>query len=193
VATERGSEPRAKPHRLFVAVSVPDQVATLVEEAVEPWRTVLPGVRWTPRSNWHVTLRFLGSTDPRLVTWISDRLSEAASLIAPFEGAVRGLGAFPSARRARVLWAGIDDPARGLADLVDDLGIALAERYPAEARPFHAHLTVARSDPPIRLPASYVETPLASEPFVVDRVVLFRSHPGRVTRYEPLRMFALGA
>lgn len=192
MATERGSEPRAKPHRLFVAVSVPDQVATLVEEAVEPWRTVLPGVRWTPRSNWHVTLRFLGSTDPRLVTWISDRLSEAASLIAPFEGAVRGLGAFPSARRARVLWAGIDDHDGSFADLAQAVTAALDPEFPAEERVFSAHVTVARSDSPVPLPPSFAETPLESDRFVVGSMELMRSRLRRPAPvYEQVAAFSM--
>ena len=106
---------------------------------------------------------------------------------------VRGLGAFPSPGRARVLWAGLDDPGDRLAGLVADLESGLAEEFRAELRRFHPHLTVARAEPPLRLPEAYAETPLASEPFVADRVVLYRSHlEGRVTRYEPLRTFSLG-
>ncbi|HJR97053.1 MAG TPA: RNA 2',3'-cyclic phosphodiesterase [Actinomycetota bacterium] len=192
MATERGSEPRAKPHRLFVAVSVPDQVATQVEEALEPWRTALPGVRWTPRSNWHVTLRFLGSTDPRLVTWISDRLSEVASMIAQFEGAARGVGAFPSPRRARVLWAGIDDHDRSFADLARAVTTALDPEFPAEERVFSAHVTVARSDPPVPLPPSFAETPLESDRFVVGSMELMRSRLRRPAPvYEQVAAFPL--
>lgn len=192
MARDRDARTADAKQRLFLAVEVPPAAEELVVAAIRSWREAFPDARWVAAELWHVTLMFLGWTEPRLVPWVERIVEGVVAGHPPVAATVQGFGAFPSTRRARVLWAGIDDPARGLADLVDDLGIALAERYPAEARPFHAHLTVARSDPPIRLPASYVETPLASEPFVVDRVVLFRSHPGRVTRYEPLRMFALG-
>lgn len=192
VATDRGSEPQAKQYRLFVAVSIPDQLADLVEEAVEPWRKALPEVRWAPRANWHVTLRFLGSTDPRLVPWVRERLSEVASLTAPFEQNVRGLGAFPSTRRARVVWAGLEDHDGSLAGLARAVSDALDPKFPREVRAFSAHLTVARSDPPISLPASFAETPLESDRFVVDFVALMRSRLRRPAPvYERVAAFPL--
>ena len=192
MATDRASEPKAKPHRLFVAVSVPDQVTELIEEALESWRTALGGMRWTPRSNWHVTLRFLGSTDPRLEPWISDRLSEVANSIAPFESAVRGLGAFPSARRARVLWVGIEDHDGSFADLARAVTAVLDPKFPTEERALSAHLTVARSDPPVPLPPSFAETPLESDRFVVGSVELMRSRLRRPAPvYERVAAFSL--
>lgn len=187
---DRTSE--TKPFRLFVAVSVPDEVADLVEEALESWRRALPDVRWTPRANWHVTLRFLGSTDPRSVPWIGDRLAEVASDIAPFERGVRGLGAFPSARRAKVLWAGFEDDDGSLARLARAVADALDPRFPAEERKFGAHMTVARSARPIRLPAGFATTPLENGRLVVDALKLMRSHLGRSAPvYEELAAFRL--
>ena len=54
-----------------------------------------------------------------------------------------------------------------------------ADEFEPEKRAFHPHLTVARSDPPLKLPAAYTSTELESEPWSVDHVVLFRSHLGR--------------
>ena len=49
------------PARLFVAVWPPPEVLDVL--AALP-RTERPGVRWTTRDQWHVTLRFLGMADP---------------------------------------------------------------------------------------------------------------------------------
>jgi 2'-5' RNA ligase len=142
--------------------------------------------------NWHVTLRFLGSTDPRSVPWIGDRLAEVASDIAPFERGVRGLGAFPSARRAKVLWAGFEDDDGSLARLAGAVADALDPRFPAEERPFGAHMTVARSARPIRLPAGFATTPLEDGRLAVDALKLMRSHLGRSAPvYEELAAFRL--
>ncbi len=105
---------------------------------------------------------------------------------------VRGLGAFPSVARARVLWAGVDDAEAGLDALVTDLETGLAPAFRKEMRRFHPHLTVARSEPPVHLPPGYADTSLATEPFTVDRVVLFRSLREGSTTYEPLGSFPLG-
>jgi 2'-5' RNA ligase len=179
--------------RLFLAVEMPRSAGKAVAAAIRPWREAFPNARWVQPENWHVTLKFLGWTPARVAPWVEETVEGIVAAHPPLPSRVRGLGAFPSLRRARVLWAGIDDPASGLAALVADLEAGLAEEFRQEMRRFHAHLTVARSEPPLHLPEPYTETPLASEPFVADRVVLFRSQLlGGATRYEPLRTFPLG-
>lgn len=193
MAKDPGDAAEGPKQRLFLAVEVPRSAADVVAEAIRPWREAFPNARWVPSGNWHVTLKFLGWTPARLAPWVEGIVEGIVGLHRPMAPHIQGLGAFPSVGRARVLWAGIEDPASGLAALVADLEAALAEEFRAEMRRFHAHLTVARSEPPLRLPASYAETPLVSESFVAERVVLFRSHAqGGSTKYEPLRTFALG-
>lgn len=189
-ASQRAGEPAS---RLFLAVEVPGPVREVVNEAILPWRASFPNARWIPSENWHVTLKFLGRTPVRLTPWVEETVEQIADTNPPAEVRVSGLGAFPSAQRARVLWAGIEDQAEGLAALVTGLESALAETFRPEMRRFHPHLTVARSEPPIHLPDLYSETPLVSEPFPADRVILFRSHlDAGAPTYEPLRTFPLG-
>jgi 2'-5' RNA ligase len=76
---------------------------------------------------------------------------------------------------------------------VTDLETGLAPEFRKEMRRFHPHLTVARSEPPVRLPVGFANTPVAMEPFSVERAVLYRSRlRGGVTTYEPLGSFPLG-
>jgi 2'-5' RNA ligase len=193
VAKDPGAAAEGPKQRLFLAVDVPRSVADVVAEAIRPWHEAFPSARWVPPANWHVTLKFLGWTPARLAPWVEGIVEGIVALHRPIAPHIQGLGAFPSVGRARVLWAGIEDPASGLSLLVAELEAALAEEFRAEMRRFHAHLTVARSEPPLRLPASYPATPLVSEPFAVERVVLFRSHlQDGSTKYEPLRTFPLG-
>lgn len=193
MARDRAVRPEAKPLRLFVAVEVPDPVKESVEEAFRPWREEFPEARWAPRENWHVTLKFLGRTWPRLADWVPQRVEAAVRDVEPFRTRITGVGGFPSPAKARVLWAGIDDEdgrASGLAARIEG---ALLEEFPAEKRAFHPHLTVARSDPPMRLPPEFAVTPLVTEEWEAGHVVLFRSHLRRpATLYEPLARFPLG-
>jgi 2'-5' RNA ligase len=194
VARDRASRPEARSLRLFVAVEVPPAAQRAVDEAVAPWREAFPRARWVPPENRHVTLRFLGQTWPRLRGWVGERVAAAAAGGRPFEVALAGLGSFPSATRGRVLWVGLDDPAARMASLAAALDAELAEEFRPETRPFAAHLTVARSDPPVALPPGFADTAVAPVRFRVDRVVLFRSHLRRpAPRYEPLETFPLGA
>jgi RNA 2',3'-cyclic 3'-phosphodiesterase len=188
---DRGSRPEARALRLFVAIEMPEAVRALVETAVAPIRAERPRARWVPPENQHVTLKFLGSTWPRLVDWVVESIAEVATASQAFETRVDGVGAFPNERRARVLWGGLEDTTGRLADLAGALDRALEREFPSEKRAFTPHLTVARFDPPERLPA--LDTGLRSEPFRVDRLILFRSHLRRPAPvYEPVEAFALG-
>jgi RNA 2',3'-cyclic 3'-phosphodiesterase len=190
---DRAARPEAKPLRLFVAVEIPEEARDAVEEAFASWRDKFPRARWAPRENWHVTLKFLGRTWPRLADWVPQQVEAAAKLVEPFPSRVTGVGGFPSGRKARVVWAGLDDEAGQLAGLAVRIEAELLEEFPAETRAFHPHLTVARSDPPLTLPPEFAETPLLSQDWKVGHVVLFRSHLRRPAPvYEPIGRFPLG-
>jgi RNA 2',3'-cyclic 3'-phosphodiesterase len=192
MARDRAARPEAKPLRLFVAIEIPDAAKDAVEAAFAPWRETFPKARWVPRENMHVTLKFLGQTWPRLTEWVPERVGTAAAEVPRFTARLQGVGSFPSSKRGRALWAGFEntDPIGALAAAIEE---ALVDEFPAEKRPFHPHLTVARSDPPLKLPVGYSGTELDSKEWDVDHVVLFRSHLGRpAPRYEALSRSALG-
>lgn len=186
----RADRQEAKPLRLFVAVEIPEGVKDAIWQAVVPWHDRFPRARWVPRENWHVTMKFLGSTRPRLADWVPERVAAVAEVQSSFETKVLGLGAFPSPRRARVLWAGLEDPGDEMDRLAGALDGALAREFKPEGRPFRPHLTVARSEPPLTLPDEFGETALESIRFSVTALALFRSHLQRpAPKYERLATF----
>jgi RNA 2',3'-cyclic 3'-phosphodiesterase len=191
MARDRASRPEARPLRLFVATEVPEDVRAAVAGAVAPLRERFPKARWVPTQNQHVTLKFLGSTYPRLVEWVTATVGELASRHAPFTTRVEGLGAFPNARRARVLWAGLDDAGSAFGRIAADLDEALSREFETEKRAFTPHLTVARFEPTVAVDPD--EIAFESEPFEVGRIVLFRSHLRRPAPvYEPMVVEPLG-
>jgi 2'-5' RNA ligase len=178
---------------LFVAFDLSDEAKEAVSQAIVPWRERFPKARWVPSENWHVTLVFLGQTWPRLRSWVQEQVEEAAFRSAPTDTALTHLGAFPTGGKARVLWAGLDDSDGGLTAVATALADALAREFTPERRPYAPHLTVARSDPPLRLPEGFAETQLEPVVFRVDRITLFWSHLQRpAPRYEALASFGLG-
>lgn len=189
---DRAAPPEAKPLRLFVGIQIPEDARRAIAAAVNPLRAVFPRARWAPEENWHLTLKFLGATYPRSVDRVHERVGQVARASGSFETRLERLGSFPSDRRARLLFAGLDDRAGRMADLANALDVALAPEFRRETRVFTGHVTVARSDPPLRLDE---EAPMpALEPVVitVTQVVLFRSHLQRpAPLYEPLAAFPL--
>jgi 2'-5' RNA ligase len=191
MARDRASRPEARPLRLFVAFDVDEAALDAIEEAESALRSAHPRARWVPRANRHVTLKFLGATYPRLVDWVHERVASAAGRSSPVTTRLTGLGAFPNARRARVLWAGLEDPGDALVRIAASLDEELAREFRIEKRAFTPHLTLARFDPTVAL-EGLDAAEVVSEAFTVDRIVLYRSHLRRPAPiYEPLAAFAL--
>ena len=192
MARDRASRPEGKPLRLFFAVEVGEEAHDAIDEAAAPLRERHPRARWVPRQNRHVTLTFLGSTWPRLVEWVVHTAATVAAAHEPFAMRVEGLGAFPNPRKARVLWAGLEDGG-AMARVAADLDERLADEFAPQKRAFTPHLTIARFDPRVGLEGLDAAR-LAAGPFPVDRLILFRSHLRRPAPiYEPIEGFPLGA
>ncbi len=177
MARDRASRPEARPLRLFVAIDLPESVrhdlATAIREAAVRHRIGGAGIRWVPPENWHLTIKFLGSTWPRLLTWVTEVCGRVAAAFEPFEASLSRAGAFPSVQRARILW--------------------VASEFEVEKRPFSAHVTVARLRVPENVVDHVARLHVSEARFPVDRLVLYRSHLGRpAPRYEPIREFPLG-
>jgi 2'-5' RNA ligase len=179
MARDRAARPEAKPLRLFIAADVPDRVKAGLAAAVGPFRERIPGARWTRSDGWHVTLKFLGATWPRLIETVREVVAVSARAAVPFTSTLTEVGVFPSPGRARVVWAGLADPEQRFGALAGALEEALADDFTPEKRAFTPHLTLARLNPPrdVReFAPDLVGTSVASEAFSVDRLVLYQSH-----------------
>jgi 2'-5' RNA ligase len=175
--------------RLFVGVPLTtgarDELAKRLPKSI-------PGKAVSPK-NWHVTLRFLGQT-PREQRDLFVASLQNTTFPTAFRIAFTSLGAFPSPRRAKVLWIGIDKGAPALVELAELVNqAAISAGFPAEPRRFHAHLTIARIDPPMnvrRVLTAGWRKPVLMQ---VSTVVLFRSRLGRgPAQYEAIEQFWLG-
>jgi 2'-5' RNA ligase len=186
-----GAQRPARGRRLFVGVEVSAPAHRAIDRALAPWRTVLD-VRWVPAERRHVTVRFLGSVAPGSVRTVADAVTDAARSVGPVDARLTRLGAFPSSRRAGVLWVGLDDRSGRLTALAAALDAALAPEFPPPTRALRPHVTVARSPRPIRLPGAFAATPVESVALPILRAVLFESVPtGRAPRYEAVHVAEL--
>jgi 2'-5' RNA ligase len=186
------SEPRA---RMFIAVQPTASAVRGVEKALESIRG-LPGaseLRWVEPEKLHFTLRFLGSVPVSLRGALAAVCDEVANRHAPFALTLSGGGAFPSQRRASVLWVGATDGADALCALAEALGRGLdALGFEREARAFKPHLTLARSKRPLPLTASVEALAGFRESTGVRELVLVQSHLGKpAARYEVLERAVL--
>ncbi|GIW44999.1 MAG: RNA 2',3'-cyclic phosphodiesterase [Candidatus Binatia bacterium] len=130
--------------RTFIAVDIDSLLADRIAALQTALAKTKADVRWVERESWHITLKFLGPTLEEQIPQITDAIHRVAAECQPWPIELRGLGAFPSLRRPRVLWLGVRDEGR-LAQAARALDDALAPLgFAPEERPFQPHLTIGR-------------------------------------------------
>lgn len=175
--------------RIFVGIDLDDECRHGIAAALA--RVPIPGIRSSP-DLWHITLRYLGElTDVQLDRLLFE-LTESIDLES-FRVTFAGLGAFPKASAATVLWLGLNEGTADVVELFDQTDEACVNAgLGNEGRPFVPHLTLSR----IR-PAQDVWEALEAEPvprvrLVVDALTVFRSdRTGERVTYSVLERIPL--
>lgn len=136
--------------RLFVALDLPAEVLRALDDLIARLKRQCREARWVRTEGMHLTLKFIGWIDP-VDAKRFDALRAALAAIRsdrPVEMRFRGVGFFPTARRPRVAWCGVE-ASPNLAQLVADIERALEPLgIPREKREYVPHLTIARFPSP---------------------------------------------
>jgi RNA 2',3'-cyclic 3'-phosphodiesterase len=166
--------------RLFVAVWPPEPVLDVVAGLARP---EVPGLRWTGRDQWHVTLRFMGPVDE--VAPVVDALAGVRDGL-PVEAVVGpAVGRFGH-RVLHVPVGGLDGLAAWVVEATAGLG------RPPDDREFAGHLTLARVSKGARVDLARLAGEPVSGRWAVEDVCLVESRPGPGgSRYEVLERFPL--
>ncbi|HXI33540.1 MAG TPA: RNA 2',3'-cyclic phosphodiesterase [Gemmatimonadales bacterium] len=178
--------------RLFVAINFPESLRQSLWSATESLRSAALPVRWVKPEAMHLTLKFLGEVAADRQDELADALRRAAGSCRAVTVTVAEFGAFPDARRPRVLRAGIS-PEPGLELLQHQVEQEFGPLgFPPEGRPFRPHLTLGRAERDARAAAFHdLEDVLSrvsfEETVTVSSVELMRSTPTRTgAEYQPV-------
>jgi RNA 2',3'-cyclic 3'-phosphodiesterase len=175
--------------RLFVGIPLAAEVIEELSAVSMRLQTSEDGLRWSASESWHITLQFLGNTPE--YECIVARLNELSSPALPLQ--LEGLGFF---ERAGVFFAGVR--------LTPELE-ALQQRVTAatencgfvpETRPYHPHITLARSKTKGITALRTLKGKIHREPrfsgFTAEEFVLYESMPGaKGSHYEIRERFPL--
>jgi 2'-5' RNA ligase len=167
--------------RLFVALDLP---WSLRERLALMCGSGIPGARWVPPENFHLTLRFIGETPAHRAEDID--LALAGLRGRGFSVTFAGLNVFtrsgPKGERGTTLWVGVERNQQ-LEHLQGKIETALQRAgLEPERRRFTPHVTLARLDAaPEAKVAAFVQAHnlFRSEPVPVTHFTLFSSRLGK--------------
>lgn len=186
--------------RLFVAFEVPAETRRALDACTRRLRRRLPAARWVQPQAIHLTLFFLGETDPDLLPALGGELRSVFAGGEPMTLRLGDFGAFPPRGRRRVLWVGVEADGdlaalQGRVAAATERALAL-DPEAAERRPYRPHLTLARCKPPWRAaavePFIAASASLEAAPFTIDHGSLIASelHPSGA-RYRTIETYPL--
>jgi RNA 2',3'-cyclic 3'-phosphodiesterase len=176
--------------RLFVALDLPWEI----KEELSDLSCSIPGARWVPTDNFHLTLRFIGEANRLQAEEIDCAL--AALRGRSFSFSLSGLGWFEKYGRVNTLYVGVERN-EDLARLQGKVETALLRvGLQPDKRKFTPHVTLARMDQPVTPELTrFVQANnlYRSAPIRADNVTLFSSFLGKdQPTYTPEAEYALG-
>jgi len=162
--------------RLFLSINLNPQVREEVAKELPTIQRYFKG-KFVPKENWHVTMLFLGEVDDHLIPQLEEAMDTAAKKANPFSLYIEGIGAFPSAKKPNILWAGVKGDLDPLQRLYDDLLQELKKTpIPFDAKPkYTPHLTLARKAEILSKENPFDEVHLKSTEWQVNALECYQS------------------
>ena len=164
--------------RTFVAIFPPKEVREALFRAAQNLPTSRD-FRPVGHEKIHLTLKFLGDVAEEDLDTIENALQPISEGHEPFEVSTSSFGAFPSEKKARILWIGIEQGSEHLRTVAEAVENLLAPAgFERENRPYIPHLTLGRT----RARRTKLDTSEASPPtfrFTVRGIDLVKSAPGK--------------
>lgn len=181
--------------RTFLAVEIGEELCQHLAQIQQDFKQRLNRhttdeirITWVQAASIHLTVKFLGDTDERLVETLREALAEVVRPHLPIHIPLERIGAFPHARQPRVLWIG---PPEEWASSQDAMRLEALHRvverccqsvgFAPEGRPLSPHLTLARIKDGQRSAgqalagSGVLDQALSAGSFLVASIVLMKS------------------
>ena len=108
--------------RLFIALHLNQKVKEYLGSIITDFKTKGGKVKFVEPHNLHLTMKFLGNTNPLQVNAIKANLKDATNSSSPIKSKLNSLGGFPNLKKPKVIWVGLDNKQE-LASLASSISV----------------------------------------------------------------------
>ena len=165
--------------RLFIALPLEASVRDYLEKLIRDLREQGADVKWVAAENIHLTIRFLGATDDRLIPGLSAIIDDIGSRFAAIDTVIDRIGGFPNLQLPNIFWVGL----KGRIDLLSQIAAEVESAvrtcgFAPETKGFRSHLTLGRVKKTRGIGPLLAYLPMLKVkplPVHFDRMVLYQS------------------
>jgi len=127
--------------RAFIAIEIGEKKE--IVELLNELKKLNARMKLVEPHNIHLTLKFLGEIEEKMVEKIEEVIKESVKEIEPFEAELKDIGVFPNMSYMRVLWIGFKD--NGITKKIADYINEELQKYGfKKEKDFVPHVTLAR-------------------------------------------------
>jgi len=133
--------------RVFTAIDISEDIRRMAGLYIDGLRGEFPKhrVRWESCGKLHLTVRFIGDINDKQLETVIKIMDRVVEPIHSFQLTIEGTGVFPSVRKPRILWLGVEDENGSVDRLKKSIEAELENAgFPGEKRLLKPHLTIAR-------------------------------------------------
>lgn len=132
--------------RIFLAIDFSDELKACIARNIEILEGYIPkGIKWVNKKNLHVTFKFLGDVNERILEEIYASVEGVTGRHAPFAISFKDAEMIPNPERPRLIWYDMKDETDSAARLFKDVDLALYDLgFSKEKRPLALHTTLGR-------------------------------------------------
>jgi 2'-5' RNA ligase len=125
--------------RIFIGVDLSKEVKDYLFELQKELRELPGKIKWTPKYQLHLTMKFLGEVSEDKLKDIKEKLKNIK--LKKFKVKLSSIGVFPTKDYIRIIWVGLS-PEEKILDLYKKIDSELMEFK--DSFEFKAHLTFGR-------------------------------------------------
>ena len=130
--------------RVFLAIDFQEHIKDRIIREIGLLKQKFPEFKWIKSPSLHLTLKFLGETDPNKIIEITNLLKNAFNYINPFNISTTNILLLPTPNKARVLYLGLEktEPLIKCYNIIEEK--IKSAGFEKENKNFNPHITLAR-------------------------------------------------